>query len=653
MAEEVGSRENGDGRVRMGRRGFIGAGLTAAGAVAATRAPWAAGQGGDRQGSPPPAAGSISQLPTRGTYPNLPAIPVDAAGVADTVPRLELREEQMLEAKQGLTRNFTINGKTRPAYEFLFDAVGSSARSDARRALAQSVRDNPEGAPLEIARNLDRRGLPAATANPLSLEHPEQFSISWTTFPDVYGSGVGRLDEWASSLSDADSATRQFWPTIANYGYGYNLIIPERVTRARARELRPQFGAAWTRKVRKALADGNLYVIDMSRFEALAPPQSVNGAPRFTPATVTLLTRNPRKQSLTPVAVIVSGSGGSGRTVYSRAKASDDAWLYALQAAKASVTLYGVWIGHVYHWHIVTAAMQMAMFNTLPTDHPVYLLLAPQSKYVIPFDDVLLAEWSAIAPPTSLVTPEDFLGLSNDFADGRSFFDDDPKTTIKQLGLRRKDFSARSAWDRYPVVGQLLRIWNLVEAYVDTFVSSTYASDAAVAADGDLQTWIATAASPDPSTGGNVKGLPEMNTRAALGSVLTSLLYRVTAHGISRLSSTPNPALTFTANYPHCLQRTDIPGPRARISTRELLAYLPNTDTIGQSVDFYFVFVFSTPYEPYIPLGGVGKELFFPGGSGDARNRALMDLRKGLAAFIEDYQPDMPQRYQWERNIET
>jgi hypothetical protein len=34
-------------------------------------------------------------------------------------------------------------------------------------------------------------------------------------------------------------------------------------------------------------------------------------------------------------------------------------------------------------------------------------------------------------------------------------------------------------------------------------------------------------------------------------------------------------------------------------------------------------------------------------------NRALIELRNGLASFIDDYQPDMPQRFQWPRNIET
>src|SRR5262249_35930835 len=139
-------------------------------------------------------------------------------------------------------------------------------------------------------------------------------------------------------------------------------------------------------------------------------------------------------------------------TVYARGTASSGAWLYALQAAKTSITVFGVWLGHVYHWHLVTAAMQMTMLNNVPTTNPLYQLLAPQSKQLIGFDNVLLLLWEQIAPPTSLATPNELLALANDYAAGRSFFDDDPKQTIKQLGLRRKDFTAKQPWDKYPVV---------------------------------------------------------------------------------------------------------------------------------------------------------------------------------------------------------
>ena len=631
-----------DGPVRIARGRFLGAGLAAAGAALIPSANAAAARSRPALRA---AATPLPQLPLRAAFPNLPAIPIDAANIAETLARLLLRAQQAVQAKQGLTHEFTLGGQTQTAYQFLFGTPETDAHTESIRELAAAMRNYP--------RRARRRRVDAApAATPLTLENPEQFSIGWTYFPNVYASGRPHLTTWASSLTDVDAATSQFWPMIAEHGFGYNLIIPERVTSSTAGALRQAFGSAWTAAVRAALARGDLYVIDMTRFAAL-PAQTVSGASRFTPATMTLLIRNRQTKSLTPVAIIVSGQNGAGRQVYRKGRATNGAWLYALQAAKASVSVFGVWLGHVYHWHIVTAAMIMTMLNTLPATHPIYLLLAPQSKYVMAFDDVLIEGWSAIAPPTSLASANDFYALANGYAAGRSYFDDDPTTTIQQLGLRRRDFTAKTAWDKYPVVQRLLTLWNLVSKYVDAFVAATYPSDGSVAADANLQAWIAAASSADATTGGNIRGLPAMDSRAAVASTLRSLLYRITAHGISRMNSTSNPALTFVPNYPHCLQRTDIPGPRTRVSTKSLLGYLPNTDTISQSLTFYYIFAYSTPYEPFIPLGGTASELFFPGGSGDARNRALIDLRQGLAAFIKSYQPEMPQRFQWPRNIET
>jgi Lipoxygenase len=279
-----------------------------------------------------------------------------------------------------------------------------------------------------------------------------------------------------------------------------------------------------------------------SRFEALQP-QSVNGAPRFT-STVTLLIRNPRTKSLTPVAILVSGLQGKRPPAVQESDGHRGGLALRLAGGEASITVFGVWLGHVYHWHLVAAAMQMAMFKTLPTKHPIYQLLAPQSKYAIPFDDVLLSLWSEIARPTSLATANDFLALADGYATGRSYLNDDPKTTMSRLGLRRRDFTVKTPRDRYPVVQRLLTVWDLVEAYVETFVRTTYRTDAAVAADGNLQTWIATASSSDAAAGGNIRGLPTMNSRGALRRVLTSLLSNHGARNFaSELDLEPRPHL--------------------------------------------------------------------------------------------------------------
>jgi hypothetical protein len=598
----------------------------------------------------------IPHLPLRLIFKNLPAFPIDIEGMLDTLARLAIRAEQATQAKQGLTETFTINGVTDVAYTFLFGGTAATPAADASSTLMQLLRENPARVltalfekPLHEGGDAFGSSYVAGTPNPVSLDDPKQFSMSWTTFPAVYQAGLPFLPVWASSLIDADSATAQFWPMVAQHGFAYNLLIAEKVTPSKVDALRSKFQLIWTSDLDASSAAGNLYVIDMSRFEAFKP-QSVGGAIRFTPATVTLLTQDPGTKALTPIAILVSGYLGQGLQLFTRATAADGAWLYALQAAKTSITVFGIWIGHVYHWHLVTAAMQMTMFNTLPTDHPIYQLLAPQSKYAIPFADVLLLLWAYIAPPTSISTPFQFLELANGYGAGRSYFDDDPKTTLASLGLVEADFTLKTPWDQYPVVQRLLAVWGLTETYVNSYIQTTYQTDASVAGDRFLQAWIAASSAPD---GGNIRGLPEMNTRTALASVLTSLIYRVTVHGISRLNSTANPALTFVANFPHCLQLHDIPDPSLPLDPKALLAYLPNTKTISEAINFYFTFVFSTPYEPFIPLSGVDTALFFPGGATDPRNLALMQFRNGLAGFINDYQPECPQRFQWPLNIET
>ena len=143
-----------------------------------------------------------------------------------------------------------------------------------------------------------------------------------------------------------------------------------------------------------------------------------------------------------------------------------------------------------------------------------------------------------------------------------------------------------------------------------------------------------------------------MNSKQALMDVLTSLVYRITAHGTDRFD-TVNPALTFAANFPPCLQDTTIPEPSTNIDTKALLAYLPKTGSIGTFVDFLYIFAFSPPYTPFIPTGGIDTDLFFPGGPDDPLNSALINFRRRVEGFIDTLDPEWKQRYQWPRNIET
>jgi hypothetical protein len=203
------------------------------------------------------------------------------------------------------------------------------------------------------------------------------------------------------------------------------------------------------------------------------------------------------------------------------------------------------------------------------------------------------------------------------------------------------------------VAQKLLQIWDICEAFVTDVLPNSYlATDSAVAQDAALQNWMRAAADPNQ---GNIRGLPTMNSATALKRVLTSLVYRMTAHGMSRLVHSANPALSFVGNFPPCLQREDIPSLVEDLSAKELLTYMPNTGTIADMLSFYFAFAFSKPYVTLIPLSASGltadlsMDLYYPGGVlTGSRNAALWRFRRAMEKLMGT--ANLPQ---WPRNIET
>jgi hypothetical protein len=600
----------------------------------------------------------MPQLPVRELgFKHVPAIPVDVGGLADTLSRLVARVKQREQPLQGLSRTFTIGGSTARAYNFLFgrgaaDAKAAEAHDELRAFLSRDPSEIIRGVVGGLKAQNEEQALNAVGGGDplttLSLDDPRQWSIGWTTWPDAYSRGLPHLEEWAATMdvTQPDKATEAFFPTIARYALAFNLILPRRVRSADVRTWRNLFSTVWTPALDAAAEAGLLYVIDFRVYETLQD-QHVGGFPRFTPSTVTVLVQDAATKSLTPELVRVAGGGNQPKVFSRQAGTTPSAWVYALQAAKVSVTVFGTWLGHVYQWHIVTAAMLMTMFNNLSASNPARRLLEPQSSYVIPFDDVLLMGWSALVPPTSVATGWQFLELLDLYANGRQFFDDDPTTTLEQFGLNESDFTVREPWDQYPNVGHLLEIWNATGRYVNTYVDRAYPSDQDVQRDPELQRWIADSGKED---GGNVRGLPAMKSKDALKRVLHSLIYRITAHGSSRLFGAANPAITFVGNFPPCLQNATIPDPTASFDTRALLQYLPRTGAIGSMLHFSFVFWGSTPYVPFVPIGGAETDLFF---HDPVSNQALIELRLFIAGFAERLEPDAPQIWQWERNIET
>ena len=170
----------------------------------------------------------------------IPAVPVDPGGVGDTLFKLAVRLKQREQPLQGLSKTFTIGGSTARAYNFLF---GPEAAVEKQLAAHESLRGALSRDPSALVRILvgalnqqpeeatpgGVRGGDDSTA--LALDDPKQWSMSWTTLPEVFTSALPHLDEWAATVdvTQPDKATDAFFPTIARYGLAFNLILPKKV----------------------------------------------------------------------------------------------------------------------------------------------------------------------------------------------------------------------------------------------------------------------------------------------------------------------------------------------------------------------------------------------------------------------------------------
>ncbi len=595
----------------------------------------------------------IHQLPLYWLgYKNLPAFPIEVSSWIGTLLKLLGRGKETTQAKNGLSKTFTIQSFSASGYDFLFSDKVEKHKENKKKELVEGMKNNLSAAVAllhtEILKNQENGESlnPEEPLSALSLDEPEQFALSLTTFDGIYDEAKPFFRDWSAALKDPDEANRQFWPMIAHHGLAYNLLILEKLSGPTALSAKKDMADVWDNEIETAYQEGNLYRIDMRIFNQ-ATSAKMRGFERFTPATVTLLKRDPQTKALTPFVVTVSNYEDQSKQTYRYGVCSSGSWIYALQAARTAITVYGIIMGHLYQWHLVTAAMQTTMKNHLSDGHPVSKLLLPQSEHLTGFNNILLLIWSSIAPPTSVASSRAFLTLVNNYANGRTFFDDDPKVKLKKLGIEARDFTLTEEWDLYPIVKIMLRVWNATEKFVSSYVQTMFTDDG-IAGDKDLQKWMAASANPKE---GNLKGLPEVKDKESLIRVLTSIVYRVSMHGASRLRTSDTPAFTFVANFPPCLQSSVLPDPQKPLPTRELLTYLPKTGTIGEMLDFIYIFVFSSPYTPLIPKGGIDADLWF---TDEACNNALITFRKVIQeVIIERYGAYPPQIFQWPLNIET
>lgn len=714
---------------------------------------------------------------------SMPAIPLPTVlDFADAAVKLKQKEAQRQIPINAMTNVFTLGTGT------------PRARTDDARTFLFGGRGRDDDA-----------------ATQYSLDAPSQFDMGWTTYEQVDTRAAPLSAGFQTALTSATAGTTMFWTNIARYWNPFGVMPIRLVTASDVDYLRKRFGAEWVDPpMQRMIRDGSLFMLDMTIFESMDPP-TASSSPRFSPSTLTLFELDATRAAFIPFLIRVSDginvqvycgpiipvvAGFAVPAFTPTVVTTPNAWLYALQALKASTTVWGIWLGHVYRFHIVTTAMQMTMLQRLPPLHPVRQILGRQSHYTIGFDAVLLVDWS-FPPPTSCGTSIEFLQLIDAFAGGRLFFDDDPEPALARQGLAMLTFSteffrpqdinlqrfvpilvaemppaaagadpiaaaivaalapatvtmltgyaggddaalaaalatdlnafiaalgilagpaavagvvlspgtaaeaaaptagrpgilnrmilqdaypasiAIMEWNLYPVAHYMASIYRIAARYVAALMAAIYPLGAASPVDPKTQEWLEAC-----RIDGNVQGLPTPGTNIGqLTSVLTSLIYRITAHGLSRLAPVGNPGLSWVGNFPPCLEDSRLPNPAnpagttppSDLTLSQLLAFMPKTGTIGEMISFIFSFGFTDTFQPLIPIRSanttglpdpeVDPFVGLPAGCYTALDACRTEMIGFMRHFIGDanalnlpavmnFTASAAQIHQWELNIE-
>ena len=238
--------------------------------------------------------------------------------IVETVDNLVARNQYLIQPKDGLSLEYTLQGITATAERFLFgteDQVENAALLRAlltyvesflsrlfsdpsdRVRIASAFSDFRGRLELRAARPFSEPVRGASTVaddySAFSLEAPEQFTIGWTTFQDLFRHGYPHVEQYVKALTDPETATQQFWPMLRSTALPYNLFVLRKLTAATVTDYRTNFGTGWLSKYDDLLSAGKLYGIDITVFGGLTPDRLSNNTVRFTPNSICLLYTSP------------------------------------------------------------------------------------------------------------------------------------------------------------------------------------------------------------------------------------------------------------------------------------------------------------------------------------------------------------------------
>ncbi|XP_031555445.1 arachidonate 8S-lipoxygenase-like isoform X2 [Actinia tenebrosa] len=280
--------------------------------------------------------------------------------------------------------------------------------------------------------------------------------------------------------------------------------------------------------------------------------------------------------------------------------------------------------------HLFIEAVAVATHRNLSPSHPVFRLLAPFIRDVIPLNcfelNELLAPGSWVDKVTTLGSQGTLNLLSLGWQEWR----------LDVQGCLPKDLSTRGVDNPevlpdYPYRDDSLPLYHSIENLVRTIVYNRYLDPDILRNDSELSAWSRELAS-DGSDGCSIKGIPGdglISTPDELVLVLTSIIF-VSTVGHSAVNTPQYEEYGYLPNYPAVL-RGSPPRDKSWREESAILACLPSKSV---SLDIMLITKLLSEKHSY-GLSNLGAQYMYHPDDVKAWERFIDDLR-GIAHTIQD-----------------
>ncbi|XP_072518407.1 polyunsaturated fatty acid lipoxygenase ALOX15B-like [Salminus brasiliensis] len=373
--------------------------------------------------------------------------------------------------------------------------------------------------------------------------------------------------------------------------------------------------------LKKEMQNGNIFLCDYKRLN-MFEGNTINRKKQYLAAPLCLLFSTPDKK-LIPIAIQLSQQPSEQNPIFLPTDSHWD-WLLAKIFVRNAEFHDHELNFHLLRTHLLAEVFTVATLRNLPSAHPLYKLLKPHTRYTLQIN--IMARKLLIAPKgifdkyTSIGQEDAVKTFLPKAVDSLTYSSLCLPENIKERGLEKIP--------NYYYRDDGLRLWNIIQKFVEGLLKCYYQSRDDVEKDSELQKWISDIFKYG-FLGNEKSGIPQSFSNVEeVVKFVTMVIFTVSAQH----AAVNNGQFEFGSWMPNLPTSLRLPPPQKKgvVTEETIFKTLPDVTTTihGMAV----LCLLSMKSSDHYPLGQYKEELF----SEEVQCRRITEFREDLKRLEAD-----------------